>query len=143
MAIQKQIQTSSASKEKVIIEDLRPRHTTKLIHVKVHSWIQNIQLSAEAMEFILADENEFEVKKHVNSLNKPVVKSVQTPDGDITDCVPTTERPAFDHHFLKEGMIQMKHITVQFPKSTEPDLINQGGHQLIWKGISTMELKQL
>lgn len=57
MAIQKQIQTSSASKEKVIIEDLRPRHTTKLIHVKVHSWIQNIQLSAEAMEFILADEN--------------------------------------------------------------------------------------
>ncbi|KAG5410545.1 hypothetical protein IGI04_006864 [Brassica rapa subsp. trilocularis] len=64
---------------------------------------------------------EFEVKKHVNSLNKPVVKSI--PDGDVKDCVPTTKRPAFDHHFLKDHMIQ-------FPKSAEPDLINQSGHQV-------------
>ncbi|CAF2069280.1 unnamed protein product [Brassica napus] len=50
-------------------------------------------------------------------------------DGDITDCVPITKRPAFDHHFLKDHMIQMKHRTVQFPKSSEPNLINQSGHQ--------------
>ncbi|CAN7057124.1 unnamed protein product [Brassica rapa subsp. trilocularis] len=55
MATQKQIQTRHASNEKVTIQDLRlrPWHTTKLVHVKVlRSWVQNIQLSGEIMEFI-------------------------------------------------------------------------------------------
>ncbi|KAJ4905825.1 hypothetical protein Rs2_09483 [Raphanus sativus] len=56
MATQKQIRTLSASNRKLTIQDLRPRHTSKLVHVKVlHSWVQNIQ--GETMEFILADEN--------------------------------------------------------------------------------------
>ncbi|KAF8047789.1 hypothetical protein N665_2828s0003 [Sinapis alba] len=56
MTSQKKIRNSSASNETLSIQDLRPRHTTKLVHVKVlHSWIQNI--SGETMEFILADDN--------------------------------------------------------------------------------------
>ncbi|KAF3607132.1 hypothetical protein DY000_02045867 [Brassica cretica] len=51
-----------------------------------------------------------------------------TSDGDVKDCVPTTKRPAFDHHFLKDHMIQMMDITVQFPKSAEPDLINKSAY---------------
>ncbi|CAE5960224.1 unnamed protein product [Arabidopsis arenosa] len=50
----------------------------------------------------------FEVKKHLNRLNKPAVKSIQSPDGDIIDCVPISKQPAFDHPFLKDHKIQMK-----------------------------------
>ncbi|VVA97502.1 unnamed protein product [Arabis nemorensis] len=134
----------------------------------------------------------FEVKKHLNRLNKPAVKSIQSPDGDIIDCVPISKQPAFDHPFLKDHKIQMrpnyhpeglfddnkvsakakekethipqlwhrygkcsggtipmrrtreddvlrassvkrfgkkKHRTVPIPKSADPDLINQNGHQ--------------
>ena len=59
MATNMQIQTSKASNEKVTgIKDVRPWKNIWFVHVKVlHSWKQNIQLSEETMEFILADEN--------------------------------------------------------------------------------------
>ncbi|CAL9174675.1 unnamed protein product [Musa hybrid cultivar] len=34
-------------------------------------------------------------------LNKPSVKTVQSPDGDLIDCVPSHLQPAFDHPMLK------------------------------------------
>ncbi|CAK8561977.1 unnamed protein product [Lathyrus sativus] len=34
-------------------------------------------------------------------LNKPAVKTIQSPDGDIIDCVLTHQQPAFDHPLLK------------------------------------------
>ncbi|CAH2053810.1 unnamed protein product, partial [Thlaspi arvense] len=55
-----------------------------------------------------ASRQKFEVKKHLNRLNKPAVKSIQSPDGDIIDCVPISKQPAFDHPFLKDHKIQMK-----------------------------------
>ncbi|KAG7606312.1 Neprosin [Arabidopsis thaliana x Arabidopsis arenosa] len=134
----------------------------------------------------------FEVHKHLNRLNKPAVKSIQSPDGDIIDCVHISKQPAFDHPFLKDHKIQMgpsytpeslfgeskvsekpkesvnpitqlwhqngvcsegtipvrrtkkedvlrassvkrygkkKHLSVPLPRSADPDLINQSGHQ--------------
>lgn len=50
----------------------------------------------------------FEVNKHLNRLNKPPVKTIQSPDGDIIDCVPVSKQPAFDHPFLKDHKIQMR-----------------------------------
>ncbi|CAN1294798.1 hypothetical protein LINPERPRIM_LOCUS22599 [Linum perenne] len=133
-----------------------------------------------------------DVHKHLNRLNKPPLNSVQSPDGDIIDCVPMSSQPAFDHPYLKDHKIQMrpsfhpeglfddnkvaseskartnpikqlwhtngkcaegtipirrtkkedvlrassvkrygkkKHRTIPKPKSAEPDLINQSGHQ--------------
>ncbi|KAK7247273.1 hypothetical protein RIF29_42153 [Crotalaria pallida] len=49
-----------------------------------------------------------EVNKHLNRLNKPPVKTIQSPDGDIIDCVPISNQPAFDHPFLKDHKIQMR-----------------------------------
>ncbi|CAA2956712.1 uncharacterized protein LOC111379855 [Olea europaea var. sylvestris] len=49
-----------------------------------------------------------EVKKHLNSLNKPPLKSIKSPDGDIIDCVHMSHQPAFDHPLLKNHTIQMR-----------------------------------
>ncbi|XP_050918089.1 uncharacterized protein LOC127135413 [Lathyrus oleraceus] len=37
----------------------------------------------------------------LKKLNKPAVKTIQSPDGDIIDCVLTHQQPAFDHPLLK------------------------------------------
>ncbi|KAF4351481.1 hypothetical protein F8388_024813 [Cannabis sativa] len=49
-----------------------------------------------------------EVQKHLNRLNKPAVKSIESPDGDIIDCVHISHQPAFDHPFLKDHKIQTR-----------------------------------
>ncbi|KAL9440313.1 hypothetical protein AB3S75_019050 [Citrus x aurantiifolia] len=43
---------------------------------------------------------------HLNS-NSNVVKSIQSEDGDIIDCVYIYKQPAFDHPALKDHIIQM------------------------------------
>ncbi|CAL0310283.1 unnamed protein product [Lupinus luteus] len=48
-----------------------------------------------------------EVQKHLKNLNKPHVKSIKSPDGDIIDCVHVSNQPAFDHPELKSHKIQM------------------------------------
>ncbi|GAB4856141.1 hypothetical protein Ancab_024781 [Ancistrocladus abbreviatus] len=49
-----------------------------------------------------------EVRKHLKRLNKPAVKTIQSPDGDIIDCVHISRQPAFDHPFLKNHTIQLR-----------------------------------
>lgn len=134
-----------------------------------------------------------DVRNHLKRLNKPALKSIKSPDGDIIDCVHISHQPAFDHPFLKDHKIQMrptfhpeglfdeskvssnagkkkssdlsqlwhlngrcpedtipirrtkrddilrassfkrygrkKHRTIPQPKSADPDLVNQNGHQ--------------
>ncbi|WOK99893.1 hypothetical protein Cni_G08605 [Canna indica] len=41
------------------------------------------------------------IRARLRSLNKPPLKSIQSPDGDIIDCVPFHLQPAFDHPMLK------------------------------------------
>lgn len=41
------------------------------------------------------------VQAHLLRLNKPALKSIQTSDGDIIDCVLSHLQPAFDHPNLK------------------------------------------
>nr|GMC82447.1 neprosin 1 [Ipomoea batatas] len=49
-----------------------------------------------------------EVQKHLNRLNKPAVKSIKSPDGDIIDCVHVSHQPAFQHPSFKNHTIQMR-----------------------------------
>ncbi|CAA0828994.1 Protein of Unknown Function (DUF239 [Striga hermonthica] len=49
-----------------------------------------------------------EVQKHLKRLNKPPVKTIKSPDGDIIDCVPISHQPALDHPFLKDHKIQAR-----------------------------------
>ncbi|GFQ02301.1 hypothetical protein PHJA_002374100 [Phtheirospermum japonicum] len=48
------------------------------------------------------------VKRHLRRLNKPSLKSIKSPDGDIIDCVHISHQPAFDHPILKNHTIQMR-----------------------------------
>ncbi|KAJ8623079.1 hypothetical protein MRB53_031608 [Persea americana] len=41
------------------------------------------------------------IKSHLRKINKPPVKTIQSPDGDLIDCVLSHQQPAFDHPKLK------------------------------------------
>ncbi|XP_031120419.1 uncharacterized protein LOC116023557 [Ipomoea triloba] len=41
------------------------------------------------------------IRAYLNKINKPAVKSIKSPDGDIIDCVLFHQQPAFDHPLLK------------------------------------------
>ncbi|GAB2280496.1 hypothetical protein Dimus_015123 [Dionaea muscipula] len=41
------------------------------------------------------------IRQHLNKINKPAVKSIQSVDGDVVDCVLVHQQPAFDHPQLR------------------------------------------
>ncbi|CAL9754871.1 unnamed protein product [Musa acuminata subsp. burmannicoides] len=41
------------------------------------------------------------IRAHLKRLNRPSLKTIQSPDGDLIDCVPSHLQPAFDHPMLK------------------------------------------
>ncbi|CAN8300494.1 unnamed protein product [Cochlearia groenlandica] len=46
------------------------------------------------------------IQKHLNKINKPPVFTIQSPDGDVIDCVHKRKQPALDHPLLKHHKIQ-------------------------------------
>ncbi|KAL3615873.1 hypothetical protein CASFOL_040167 [Castilleja foliolosa] len=55
-----------------------------------------------------ASRQKLKVEKHLKRLNKPPTRTIQSPDGDIIDCVHISHQPAFDHPFLKDHKIQAR-----------------------------------
>ncbi|KAF8645035.1 hypothetical protein HU200_066240 [Digitaria exilis] len=49
-----------------------------------------------------------QVRGLLRRLNKAPLASIQSPDGDIIDCVHISKQPAFDHPLLKNHTIQMR-----------------------------------
>ncbi|CAI9756298.1 unnamed protein product [Fraxinus pennsylvanica] len=41
------------------------------------------------------------IRDSLMKINKPSIKTIQSPDGDLIDCVLTHQQPAFDHPLLK------------------------------------------
>ncbi|KAL5100587.1 hypothetical protein RYX36_004914 [Vicia faba] len=41
------------------------------------------------------------IQNHLQQINKPSIKTIQSPDGDIIECVISHVQPAFDHPLLK------------------------------------------
>ncbi|XP_047965785.1 uncharacterized protein LOC125210269 [Salvia hispanica] len=46
------------------------------------------------------------IHKHLESINKSPLLTIQSPDGDMIDCVHKTKQPALDHPLLKNHKIQ-------------------------------------
>ncbi|KAH9570557.1 hypothetical protein CY35_02G046700 [Sphagnum magellanicum] len=46
------------------------------------------------------------IYRELHRLNKPPVKTIQSLDGDLIDCVLSTSQPAFDHPLLKNHTIE-------------------------------------
>ncbi|KAL4600583.1 hypothetical protein ACB092_11G209100 [Castanea dentata] len=56
---------------------------------------------------IFDKKQKLEVQQQLKRLNKPALKSIESPDGDIIDCVDINKQPAFDHLLLKNHTIQV------------------------------------
>ncbi|XP_066337548.1 protein neprosin-like [Miscanthus floridulus] len=48
-----------------------------------------------------------QVRSLLRRLNKPPLATIESPDGDIIDCVHISKQPAFDHPLLENHTIQM------------------------------------
>uniref|UniRef100_A0A7N2LCY6 Neprosin PEP catalytic domain-containing protein n=1 Tax=Quercus lobata TaxID=97700 RepID=A0A7N2LCY6_QUELO len=71
---------------------------------------------------IFGKKQKLEVQQQLKRLNKPALKSIESPDGDIIDCVDINKQPAFDHPLLKNHTIQMRPSS--YPKGFSFDQIN-------------------
>ncbi|XP_072993777.1 protein neprosin-like [Typha latifolia] len=69
-----------------------------IINVSASSYAGNRQVSALELE---------EIKQYLEKINKPALNSIQSPDGDIIDCVPVDKQPALDNPLLRNHTIQM------------------------------------
>ncbi|XWS58443.1 hypothetical protein CRYUN_Cryun08bG0034100 [Craigia yunnanensis] len=54
------------------------------------------------------------IQKHLEKINKPALMSIESPDGDIIDCVHKRKQPALDHPLLKNHKIQR--VPSEMPK---------------------------
>ncbi|MCO5588656.1 hypothetical protein L7F22_042613 [Adiantum nelumboides] len=48
------------------------------------------------------------LRQHLNRLNRPAIRTTESPDGDMIDCVLISQQPALDHPLLKDHKIQMQ-----------------------------------
>ncbi|KAJ6349379.1 hypothetical protein OIU77_006878 [Salix suchowensis] len=46
------------------------------------------------------------IQRHLEKINKPAAMTIESPDGDIIDCVHKRKQPALDHPLLKNHKIQ-------------------------------------
>ncbi|XP_058194958.1 protein neprosin-like [Rhododendron vialii] len=67
------------------------------------------------------------IRAHLEKINKPSTKTIQSPDGDLIDCVPSHQQPAFDHPQLK-GQNPLE--SPETPKGENPDEMELENHQL-------------
>ncbi|KZV44528.1 hypothetical protein F511_24945 [Dorcoceras hygrometricum] len=57
------------------------------------------------------------IQKHLDKINKPPVFTIQSPDGDIIDCIHKRKQPALDHPLLQKHKIQR--VPPEMPKVTK------------------------
>ncbi|EYU39771.1 hypothetical protein MIMGU_mgv1a0255902mg, partial [Erythranthe guttata] len=57
------------------------------------------------------------IHRHLDKINKPPLFTIQSPDGDIIDCVHKRKQPAMDHPLLKNHKI--RRVPPGLPRSTQ------------------------
>ncbi|KAG2305244.1 hypothetical protein Bca52824_033895 [Brassica carinata] len=55
-----------------------------------------------------SDTRDAEIDQLLKKLNKPALKSIKSPDGDIIDCVHMKNHPIYDHPLFKNHTIQLR-----------------------------------
>ncbi|KAK4791825.1 hypothetical protein SAY86_032238 [Trapa natans] len=71
-------------------------------------WVIICPLSCGARRLEVGSKQTLNIQNRLKRINKKPVKSIQSPDGDIIDCVHISKQPAFDHPYLKDHKIQMR-----------------------------------
>ncbi|XVE62691.1 hypothetical protein DITRI_Ditri06bG0140000 [Diplodiscus trichospermus] len=78
------------------------------------------------------------IQKHLEKINKPAVMTIESPDGDIIDCVHKRKQPALDHPLLKNHKIQRAPTEMPKVKTLREDEAkdsrsNEGGVKGAWQ----------
>ncbi|PIN14910.1 hypothetical protein CDL12_12452 [Handroanthus impetiginosus] len=70
-----------------------------LFFVSLFCPVQSVDFNSTNRNFRPGDESKKlkYIRGHLMKINKPAVKTIQSPDGDIIDCVLSHQQPAFDH----------------------------------------------
>ncbi|XP_037496155.1 uncharacterized protein LOC105647773 isoform X3 [Jatropha curcas] len=79
------------------------------------------------------------IQRHLDKINKPPVMIIESPDGDIIDCVHKRRQPALDHPLLKNHKIQR--VPSEMPKlkvikedeMREPKTVKNEGEKGAWQ----------
>lgn len=79
------------------------------------------------------------IQKHIDRINKPSVYTIQSPDGDIIDCVHKRKQPAFDHPLLKNHKIQKVPPERPRMKMVKIDEAKEGNSKKGKEGIKELE----
>ncbi|KAG6482472.1 hypothetical protein ZIOFF_059103 [Zingiber officinale] len=73
------------------------------------------------------------IRSQLRKINKPTIKTIQSPDGDLIDCVSTHLQPAFDHPVL-QGSEAVVEDPPERPKGYKTGGGGGGGIQQLWSG---------
>nr|GMC52057.1 uncharacterized protein LOC109190216 [Ipomoea batatas] len=65
------------------------------------------------------------IEKHLDKINKSPVLTIQSPDGDIIDCVHKRKQPALDHPLLKNHKIQRDPPEMPRMKTVKEDAVRE------------------
>ncbi|KAL4354097.1 hypothetical protein GQ457_06G018250 [Hibiscus cannabinus] len=88
------------------------------------------------------------IQKHLEKINKPPLITIESPDGDIIDCVHKRKQPALDHPLLKNHKIQrvppempkmkrMKHDEAKDRRENETSKKGSSRQWQMWHGNGT------
>ncbi|XP_073114855.1 protein neprosin-like [Elaeis guineensis] len=99
---------------------------------------------------VQATTSQLEVRQLLKRLNKPAIKTIKSPDGDIIDCVHIYHQPAFDHPLLKNHTVQMRpsippsglHGENEVASNMETSSIHQLWRQNGWCPENTIPIKR-
>ncbi|CAL1382700.1 unnamed protein product [Linum trigynum] len=67
------------------------------------------------------------IHRHLNRINKPPLLTIQSPDGDIIDCVHKKKQPALDHPLLRNHRIQRAPSQMPKVKKVAPEKEQKAG----------------
>ncbi|KAK4759347.1 hypothetical protein SAY87_022478 [Trapa incisa] len=64
------------------------------------------------------------IQRHLGKINKPPILIIESPDGDIIDCIHKRKQPALDHPLLKNHKIQK--VPPEMPKMSSSAVASSG-----------------
>ncbi|KAF7817777.1 uncharacterized protein G2W53_023232 [Senna tora] len=73
------------------------------------------------------------IQTHLRKINKPPLLSIQSPDGDVIDCVHKKRQPALDHPLLKGHKIQKAPREMPRGMKMKKEEVDDDDDEIVWQ----------
>ncbi|XP_061366390.1 protein neprosin-like isoform X2 [Gastrolobium bilobum] len=73
------------------------------------------------------------IQRHLDKINKPPLLTIESPDGDLIDCVHKRKQPALDHPLLKNHKIQVPPKMPRGMNVKRDEKMSEGGGGGAWQ----------